>query len=55
MIESIHATILAVSPVTRTGGPRIRCCVCAECGMGRVDRADVPALLDLHREIIAAG
>jgi len=29
--------------------------VCTECGMGRVDRADVPALLDLHREIIAAG
>ncbi len=29
--------------------------VCTECGMGRVDRADVPALLDLHRTIIAAG
>ena len=29
--------------------------VCTECGMGRVDRADVPALLDLHREIIAVG
>ncbi|MGH3191297.1 MAG: hypothetical protein ACRDPY_45205 [Streptosporangiaceae bacterium] len=29
--------------------------VCTECGMGRVDRADVAALLDLHREIIAAG
>jgi hypothetical protein len=28
--------------------------VCTECGMGRVDRADVPALLDLHRTIIAA-
>ena len=29
--------------------------VCTECGMGRVDRADVPALLDLHHQIIAAG
>jgi hypothetical protein len=28
--------------------------VCTECGMGRVDRDDVPALLDLHREIITA-
>jgi len=27
--------------------------ICTECGMGRVDRADVPALLDLHRQIIA--
>ena len=29
--------------------------ICTECGMGRVDRADVPALLDLHRQIVAAG
>lgn len=27
--------------------------VCTECGMGRVDREDVPYLLDLHREILA--
>ena len=27
--------------------------VCTECGMGRVDRADIPRLLDLHREIVA--
>jgi hypothetical protein len=40
---------LAASP----GGPRAWG-ICTECGMGRVDRADVPALLDLHREIIAA-
>lgn len=26
--------------------------VCTECGMGRVERADVPRLLDLHREIL---
>ncbi|HEY1000654.1 MAG TPA: hypothetical protein VGD83_13520 [Streptosporangiaceae bacterium] len=38
---------LAASP----GGPRAWG-VCTECGMGRVDRDDVPALLDLHREII---
>ena len=29
--------------------------ICTECGMGRVDREDVPVLLDLHREIITAG
>jgi hypothetical protein len=29
--------------------------ICTECGMGRVDREDIPGLLDLHREIIAAG
>lgn len=27
--------------------------VCTECGMGRVERSDVPRLLDLHREIVA--
>jgi hypothetical protein len=41
---------LAPSPGGRRGWG-----VCTECGMGRVDRADVPALLDLHRTIIAAG
>jgi hypothetical protein len=29
--------------------------ICTECGMGRVDREDVPGLLDLHRQIAAAG
>ena len=47
-VRLIDAT-LAASP----GGPRAWG-ICTECGMGRVDRADVPALLDLHREIIAA-
>jgi hypothetical protein len=28
--------------------------ICTECGMGRVEPADVPRLLDLHREILAA-
>ena len=28
--------------------------ICTECGMGRVNRDEVPALLDLYREIIAA-
>ena len=27
--------------------------ICTECGMGRVDQADVPKLLDLHRELLA--
>jgi hypothetical protein len=26
--------------------------ICTECGMGRVQREDVPALLDLHAEIL---
>jgi hypothetical protein len=29
--------------------------ICTECGMGRAGREEVPGLLDLHREIIAAG
>ena len=28
--------------------------ICTECGMARAERADVPRLLDLHREILAA-
>jgi hypothetical protein len=28
--------------------------ICTECGMGRVKQADVPRLLDVHREILAA-
>lgn len=28
--------------------------ICTECGMGRVERDDVPGLLDLHRRILAA-
>ncbi|HEY5431637.1 MAG TPA: hypothetical protein VIK04_21165 [Solirubrobacteraceae bacterium] len=28
--------------------------ICTECGMGRVAAGDVPQLLDLHREILAA-
>lgn len=27
--------------------------ICTECGMGRVEREDVPHLLDLHRELLA--
>ena len=29
--------------------------ICTECGMGRVDREDIPVLLDLHRQIIATS
>jgi methionine synthase II (cobalamin-independent) len=41
---------LAASP----GGPRAWG-ICTECGMGRVDRDDIPVLLDLHRQIIATS
>jgi len=40
---------LAASP-----GGRREWGVCTECGMGRVSQDDIPALLDLHRQIIAA-
>ena len=39
---------LAASP----GGPR-DWGICTECGMGRASRDEIPALLDLHRQIIA--
>jgi hypothetical protein len=42
--------VLALSP----GGGR-PWGICTECGMGRADRQDIPALLDLHREIIATS
>jgi hypothetical protein len=29
--------------------------ICTECGMGRVEREEVPGLLDLHRQILAAN
>jgi hypothetical protein len=29
--------------------------VCTECGMGRVDREDIPVLLNVHRQIIATS
>jgi hypothetical protein len=29
--------------------------ICTECGMGRVDREDIPVLLDLHRQIITTS
>jgi hypothetical protein len=41
---------LAASP-----GGRREWGISTECGMGRVDREDVPALLDLHRQLLDAG
>jgi hypothetical protein len=41
---------LAASP----GGPRAWG-VCTECGMGRADRDEIAALLDLHSQLITAG
>jgi len=29
--------------------------VCTECGMGRAGREEIPVLLDLHRQMVAAG
>ena len=38
----------------RSGGGRTWG-VCTECGMGRVDRDDVPVLLDRYQDILTAG
>jgi hypothetical protein len=48
-IEQIDVALLSSSEGTRHWG------ICTECGMGRVDAADVPKLLDLHSQILAAG
>ena len=29
--------------------------ICTECGMGRAGREEIPVLLDLHRQIVAAA
>jgi hypothetical protein len=48
-IEHIDAVLLASSAGARHWG------ICTECGMGRVDAADVAGLLDLHSEILASS
>jgi hypothetical protein len=45
-IERIDAALGASAGGAREWG------LCTECGMGRVDAADVPGLLDLHSEIL---
>lgn len=48
-VRLIDAALAASPGGSRTWG------ICTECGMGRVDREDIPALLDLHRQIIATS
>jgi hypothetical protein len=48
-VRLIDAALAASPSGSRAWG------ICTECGMGRVDREEVPALLDLHRQIIAAS
>ena len=54
--ESYFAPLagLAADPGTELNFALVRVGICTECGMGRVNRDEIPALLDLHREIIAA-
>jgi hypothetical protein len=40
--------------INSPGGPR-QWGICTECGMGRVDAADVPRLLDLHGQILSSS
>ena len=40
--------------LTASPGGRRDWGICTECGMGRANRDDIPALLDLHRQLIAA-
>lgn len=48
-IAHIDAALAASPAGARAWG------ICTECGMGRVATQDIPRLLDLHREILAAG
>ena len=48
-IEHIDAALLNSPGGTRHWG------ICTECGMGRVDAADVPGLLDLHSQILVSS
>ena len=48
-VRLIDATLAASPAGGRAWG------ICTECGMGRAGREEIPGLLDLHREIIAAG
>jgi hypothetical protein len=48
-IELIDAALLNSAGGTRHWG------ICTECGMGRVDTADVPGLLDLHSQILVSS
>jgi hypothetical protein len=45
-VRLIDAALTASPSGDRTWG------ICTECGMGRVDREDIPVLLDLHRQIL---
>ena len=47
-VRLIDAALAASAGGSRDWG------VCTECGMGRAGRDEIPALLDLHRQIIAA-
>ena len=48
-VDHIDAALAASAGGAREWG------ICTECGMGRVDAPDVPALLDLHREILTSS
>jgi hypothetical protein len=48
-VRLIDAALAASPAGSRAWG------ICTECGMGRAGREEVPGLLDLHREIVAAG
>ena len=48
-IEHIDAALLNSPGGARHWG------ICTECGMGRVDTADVPGLLDLHSQILVSS
>jgi hypothetical protein len=48
-VERIDAALAASPGGARDWG------ICTECGMGRVDAADVPELLDLHSKILNAS
>ena len=48
-VRLIDAALAASPDGSRAWG------ICTECGMGRAGREEIPGLLDLHRDIVAAG
>jgi hypothetical protein len=49
-----QARLIDAALTASPGGPRAWG-VCTECGMGRADRDEIPALLDLHSQLITTG
>jgi hypothetical protein len=52
--SEVQVRLIDAALALSSAGPRAWG-VCTECGMGRAGRDEIPALLDLHRQLAAAG